>query len=452
MKLISLPTILLAAVLLAACSPRATSATSDSTASRAPEAAATADQDLPRQSAQMASGEPVDSGSLGDVEVNSRTTNGELSTDRDNPPADHSESERGSEDTDEAGQTPHRQGHDEVEPCFRFAGPRVVILMIGDGMGLEQVHAGRLANDGALSFEEFPATGAMTTRSADNEVTDSAASATAMATGRKVDNYVVSQQTPGSGVDQETILEAYQRCGRRVGMVTTSRVTHATPASFGAHHSTRWEEPLIFEDYLTEQKIDLIVGGGLRGVDPSQILAAGFVLIRSAADFLALTTPLTTPTMVLIGNSHLPYVADEPQDGEGLAELSAKALDLLDDGQSAVFLMIEGARIDHAGHNNDFDRMWPEVTGFNRAIAAVAARYAGDDDYLLFVTADHETGGLHDVRRNAETGVLEGSWTTGHHTATPVGYYAIGDVPEAPPAVIDNTDVYDILRGEWPAE
>lgn len=441
MKLTSLlATILLAASLLAACSPKGTSPTETT-----PESNAAVDRDAPHP------------GTRTTQDVAAAGTDDQLEAarveDESIPEADEPSDEISRDSAPEAAR-PSRDnfGHDELVPCFRFAGPRVVVLMIGDGMGPEQVHAGRLANDGELSFEAFPASGTVTTRSADNEVTDSAAAATAMATGRKVNNYVVSQQNPGSGDDQETILEAYQRCGRRVGMVTTSRVTHATPASFGAHHRTRWEENPIFEDYLIGQQIDLIVGGGLRGVSAAAVREAGFELLHTAADYLALTTPLSSPTMVLIGSSHLPFVADDAQDGAGLAELSSKALELLDDGETPIFLMIEGARIDHAGHNNDFARMWPEVIGFDRAVASVVARYSGDDDYLVFVTADHETGGLHDVRRDEATGALEGSWTTEHHTATPVGYYAIGDVPDSPPAVIDNTDVYDILRGEWPAD
>ena len=121
-------------------------------------------------------------------------------------------------------------------------GPHNVILFIGDGMGFEQVKAAGIyahGTSGTLSFESLPYQGEVTTTSADNPVTDSAAAATAMATGFKVNNRVISVAIPGDGRDLETVLERLRDQGKSTGLVTIAYVTHATPAAFGAHESDR---------------------------------------------------------------------------------------------------------------------------------------------------------------------------------------------------------------------
>ena len=118
------------------------------------------------------------------------------------------------------------------------AGPQNVIFFIGDGMGPEQVRAANYFNGGPLSFESFAHQGLLTTYAANNSVTDSAAAATALATGCKVDNGVISQARPTNsdypvyGSELETLLEHFQARGKSTGLVTTTYLTHATPATF----------------------------------------------------------------------------------------------------------------------------------------------------------------------------------------------------------------------------
>jgi alkaline phosphatase len=311
-------------------------------------------------------------------------------------------------------------------------------------MGTEQIRAGRLGNDGPLSFEQFPVSGTMTTESADNPVTDSAASATAMATGQKVDNYVVAQAIPGDGGDLTSIVELYEACGFRTGIVTNSRITHATPASFAAHHPSRWEEGAIFEDYLTGETADIIVGGGFADFDPARHQSSDVRVLRSKQEFLELGELPTNPLLVMLGDNHLAYEADRGGERSQLEELATHTLEILDDEESPLFLLIEGARIDHAGHSNDFSRMWPEVVALSETVAAIQAKLAGGNAWI-FVTGDHETGGLHGVERTGES--LRGAWDTTHHTGGAVPYFAWGISGGDLTDEIDNTDVFELFGG-----
>ena len=125
--------------------------------------------------------------------------------------------------------------------------PRNVIVLIGDGMGVSQITLTRLLH-GRLALEDFPVTGLVRTDSADAWVTDSAAAATAIATGRKTNNFAVGMDAEGKPL--RTILESARGRGLATGLVTTSRITHATPASFAAHVDSRQKEGEIAKQYL----------------------------------------------------------------------------------------------------------------------------------------------------------------------------------------------------------
>ena len=142
--------------------------------------------------------------------------------------------------------------------------PTNVILFIGDGMGPEQVKAASHYAGGPLSFERLPYHGRAMTWPASNplDVTDSAAAATAMATGMKVSNGVLSVAIPGDGRPLPTILEQFKQMGRSTGLVTTTYITHATPAAFAAHVASRDKHDLIAQDYLQRTRPDVMLGGG----------------------------------------------------------------------------------------------------------------------------------------------------------------------------------------------
>lgn len=324
-----------------------------------------------------------------------------------------------------------------------------VLLFIGDGMGPEQVRAARYYYGQPLFFETLPNQAQCTTFSADSSVTDSAAAATALATGVKVDNGVLSMAYPGDGRPLQTLLEYAQARNMRVGLVSTAYLTHATPAAFGAHETSRNNYDAIASDYLDQTRPNVLFGGGGNGLTVSATLAAGY---RVATDSLAFQNlDLTQPLLsAQFGSSHLPYVADYldstypfPQ----LADLVATALEALEDHPQGMFLMIEGGRIDHAGHDNHLPRAVHETLAFSTAVETAMVWAALRRDTLVLVTADHETGGLKVTRDNGPGAYPDVTWSTTGHTGVNVPIYAWGRDAQLVSGVLDNTELFLICRG-----
>ena len=245
-----------------------------------------------------------------------------------------------------------------VLPGIAAAGapPKNVIFLIGDGMGFEQVRAaGMYLNgvEGTLSFEYLPYQGQVTTYSADSSVTDSAAAATAMATGTKVDNGVISMAIPGDGSELETLLEYFRDQGKSTGLVTTTYITHATPAAFGAHEPSRGNTAQIASDYLNQTRPNVLFGGGANGIDPSSAQNAGYTVVTDALEMFDLDTTMENMVSGQFGSGYMPYELDGLGDLPHLSEMTVTALDILDNDPDGFFLMVEGGRIDHAGHAND---------------------------------------------------------------------------------------------------
>ncbi|MBT3274560.1 MAG: alkaline phosphatase [Spirochaetales bacterium] len=327
--------------------------------------------------------------------------------------------------------------------------PKNIILFIGDGMGPEQVKAaGYFANGaaGTLSFESLPYQGEVTTASATLGVTDSAAAATAMATGTKVYNGVISQRTPGDGGSLETLLELAKGRGLGTGLVTTTYMTHATPAAFGAHTASRSNLDEIAADYLTGSMPDVLLGGGANSMTPSAALLAGYAVVGTAAELISHSATLM-PLSGQFGDTNLPYEYDGLGNLPHLTEMVTKALDMLSGFTDGFFLMAEGGKIDHAGHINDLARNIYETIEFSNAVEVAVTWAESHPDTVIVVTADHETGGLTVIENNG-IGVLPTvTWSTGGHTGVNVPVYASGPGGENFVGVVDNTDVYHIIKG-----
>ena len=332
----------------------------------------------------------------------------------------------------------------EVESSER---PKNVILFIGDGMGFEQVKAGSYyltGEEGSLVFEAFPYTADVMTDSASILVTDSAAAATAYATGIEVDNGVLSLQIPGDGGEIETLLELSVRLGKATGLVTTTYMTHATPAAFGAHEASRSNLDEIAVDYLYQTKPDVLFGGGGNGLTVMAAEAAGYTVVTSA-DELSAYPIAELPVSGQFGDTNLPYEYDGLGDLPGLTEMISKAIEILSHDPDGFFLMAEGGRIDHACHANDAVRAVFEVAEFSDAVAWAAEWADSGTDTLIIVTADHETGGLSVVRGNGVEQIPDVEWTTGGHTGVDVPLYATGPGAKLFGGVIDNTRVHQVL-------
>lgn len=330
--------------------------------------------------------------------------------------------------------------------------PRAVILFIGDGMGTGQVAAARAFAGRPLVFETWPSHTRVATGSANNPVTDSAAAATAMATGRKVDNGVIGSALPGDGAALETLAELAHRQGRRFGLVTTTFVTHATPAAFGAHTGSREDYAVIGMHYLTNSQPDVMLGGGEIGLTAAACAAAGYTVVTGRTDLLAQDPATTARLAGFFGSSMLPYEVDGLAGGPSLAEMTRVALRMLNADPDGFFLMVEGGRIDHAGHANDLARNIGETLGFEAAVNEALTWAADRPDTLAIVTADHETGGLQVLADRGAGQYPDVQWTTTGHTSTPVPLYAWGRGAGRLQWITDNTEVHDYLSApQWPA-
>ena len=320
------------------------------------------------------------------------------------------------------------------------AGVRAAVLFIGDGMGPAYVTVARVARHGSagrLRLDELPYTAITRTYSADSPVTDSAAAASAMACGAKTNNGVLCQDASGAygrrdGRPLESIAVRAHAAGFRVGIVTTARVTHATPAAFYVTVNDREQERTIARRAI-EAPLDLLLGGGRRFFRPQpgqgtpragaardagdlETLARqrGWRLLFTAAD-LRVVDPAAdpgTPILGLFDASHLPYeaappdsartgsapataarVAAAPRSAPTLEQMTRFALDRLQAAGAPFLLVVEGGRIDHAGHENWARTLVDEMAAFDAAIGAAIDRLDPRIS-LVLVTADHETGGL----------------------------------------------------------
>lgn len=318
-----------------------------------------------------------------------------------------------------------------------------IILMIGDGMGVTQVYAGITANKG-LNLEKSKYVGLSKTYSANNYITDSAAGGTAISTGKKTNNGAIGVDKEGNEI--KTILEYAAENGLSTGVIATSSVTHATPASFVAHQPKRSMEEEIAVDFLNSD-ITLFIGGGRKYFadrsDKANLLDGlvkkGF---KVAQDIDAIKNTTSGKLAGIVTDEHL---LTYPERGEFLTESTQAALNILDNNTKGFFLMIEGSQIDWEGHDNDAEGVVNEVIDFDKAIK-VAFDYADrNPGTLVIVTADHETGGMALTGGDITTGEVKASWGRTGHTSVMVPVFSYGTGAEFFTGVYENTDIFNKL-------
>ncbi|MCK7459379.1 alkaline phosphatase [Idiomarina aminovorans] len=280
-----------------------------------------------------------------------------------------------------------------------------IIYIIGDGMGFEFITAYRYAmsdlDSKTIAKTEFDATlkGASTTYPDDDTwVTDSAAAATALATGVKSYNGAIAVNSDKYPL--QTIMELARENGWLTGSVSTSQVNHATPASFFTHHPSRYEYNQIADKIATQvvkgdPSFDVMLGGGESFFNRDEknwleILPQHGMQI--VTDMSQLNSVNTLPVMGLFAERGLPYAIDGNVDA--LADMTSTALRLLGNKQQPFALMIEGSEIDWCGHANDIACAVHEMDGLNRALKVVREYRENNPNTLVVMTADHSTGGL----------------------------------------------------------
>jgi len=324
---------------------------------------------------------------------------------------------------------------------------RNVILLIGDGMGPNQVRAAGMyayGEAGTLVFEDFPYQTRMTTGSADHNVTDSAAAATAMATGRKVNNGVISVAIPGDGSDIPTVLEQCRELKKSVGLVTTVPITHATPAGFGAHDNSRQSDWEIAKDYLERSRPEVLMGGGSIGMSKAAAESSGYSIFWTAQALRNLDTETADRVCGLFG-AEIPYESEGVGDLPHLSQMTETALRILNQDPDGFFLMVEGGKIDWACHDNHLPKAIGEVLEFDRAVRIVLNWARNREDTLIVVTSDHETGGLQVIKNNGVWNYPTVRWSTKGHSAAKVPVYAWGVQAQQFVGPMDNTDIHKFI-------
>ncbi|NDV18926.1 alkaline phosphatase [Pseudodesulfovibrio sp. JC047] len=282
---------------------------------------------------------------------------------------------------------------------------KYVFLFIGDGMGLPQRAATSAYTGKQLAIDAMPAQGITTTFAADRFITGSAASATALASGIKTNiNYI--------GVDPDfkpvkTIAEMARDQGRKVGIVSSVSIDHATPAAFYAHVKTRKMYHEI-DVALAQSGFDFFAGGGLK--DPAGVKSKkplgnalnmarenGYTIVNTKKDFMALKPgdgKVLAWNEWLQDGKALPYAMDMTDADITLAEFTGKAIEMLDN-DDGFFLMVEGGKIDWACHANDATASILNTIAFDASVQQALAFYEKHpDETVIVVTGDHECGGL----------------------------------------------------------
>jgi len=323
---------------------------------------------------------------------------------------------------------------------FKSKRPKNVIMMIGDGMGTAQIYAGLTANHGHLFLDNFKCVGFSKTQSADNYITDSAAGGTALSAGIKTYNGAIAVNTDTLPV--KTILEMAEEKGLSTGLVSTSAITHATPASYIAHQGNRESYEDIAVDFL-KTDIDVFIGGGYKHfaqrADKRDLIKElqqnGYQVLRNMDDIYKVKSGKLAG---LTADEHNDVV---PKRKMSLPLSTQTALNILDQNKKGFFIMIEGSQIDWGGHQNNTGYIVKEMLDFDQAIGKALEFAAKDGETLIIVTADHETGGFALIGGDMKTGMVKGAFSTGDHTGVMVPVFSYGPGAENFTGIIENTDI-----------
>lgn len=317
-----------------------------------------------------------------------------------------------------------------------------IILLIGDGMGHAHVFAGITANKGVTYFQQFNNNGFSRTASANKYTTDSAAAGTALSSGEKTNNGAIGVDVNNEPV--ETILEIADKNGKATGMVATSSITHATPASFIAHQEHRKMYEEIALDFLNTD-IDVFIGGGKNNFDQrndglnllDSLKNRGYSVIDNELDIKEFSGDKLAG---FIAEKHPKGISER---GNVLVPSTNKAIEILSKNENGFFLMVEGSQIDWAAHDNNTSNLIKEVADFDKAIGEALKFAEKDGNTLVIVTADHETGGFVVKGGNEELGEVKGAFTSKSHTPTMVPVFAYGPGADKFRGTYQNTEIFE---------
>jgi alkaline phosphatase len=335
--------------------------------------------------------------------------------------------------------------------------PTNVILMIGDGMGFGHVNAARLIQGRPLLMDGLAIMGGIATQAHTDSLdgtTDSAAAATALATGYRTVNGRLGMDKAGKSL--RSIMASAREAGMWTGIVTTTTLSHATPAGFYANTLSREDERVIGQQLVKDMLINVAFGGGM----PLSMDELGeYKVIESREEMLALSSEFDVRDPFVLGMFSPGMLAYERIRSElqqpAIWEMTESILGLLSLHTEGFMLMIEGGRIDHAAHENNIVDVVFETLAFDRAVGYAYDFAYRRGDTLLIVVADHETGGLevsakepafHSIEelKDDQTVIgraLDVSWKTSGHTSVCVPLFVYGPGSEALEGIEDiNTE------------
>lgn len=315
-----------------------------------------------------------------------------------------------------------------------------IILLIGDGMGLSQVSVAFFNGEDSTNFWRFKEIGLSETSST-SKITDSAAGATAFACGITTYNGAIAVDVDTAKV--ETIVELLSKKGWKSGVVSTSSIQHATPASFYAHVKQRSMYEEITVD-LVNSDIDFFAGGGhlfftqrkdsINYLD--KLSENGFEWDTTA---IAENPDPEKKYGFLLGENAMPQMLEGR--GDFLSKATKTAISHLGANENPFFLMVEGSQIDWGGHANEADYLQTELLDFDKVVGQVLDYAQKDGNTLVIVTADHETGG-YTLSSGENYDEIRPTFSTDGHSATLVPVFAYGPGAENFGGVYKNSSIY----------
>jgi alkaline phosphatase len=321
-----------------------------------------------------------------------------------------------------------------------------IILLIGDGMGVTQISAGMTVSKEPLAFSKFKNIGFQTTHSASDYITDSGASGTALATGKKTKKGMIGVDSSENKLT--SILEIAEKNGLSTGLISTSSILHATPAAFIAHNPDRHDFPNIAEDFL-KTDIDVFIGGGYKNFSDrddgknliDSLKAKNYKILR---DIEKIKNTKSGKLAGFTAEKHNPKYSEGR--GEMLPVATKTALNILDNNKKGFFLMVEGSQIDWGGHDNDANYIIEELLDFNNAVEKALEFAEKNENTLVIVTADHECGGMAITGGSIKDHRIEAKFPTDYHTPVMVPVFAKGPGAEQFQGIYDNTDIFKKMK------
>ena len=318
---------------------------------------------------------------------------------------------------------------------------RNVIVMIGDGMGLEQVSCAWVLNHGKLNLDNFPYVGLSRTYCTNELITDSGAGGTALAAGVKTGYSHVG--TAADSTDVFSILVKAQQLGKKTGVSVTCHFADATPCDYCCHNEFRYNQEDLIADYV-DCGVDYLTGGGLDwftvnrtdGRDITrEMAAAGYTVALTEEELMAAELPV----IGLLAPDNLPVAMER---GDLFRHNVARGLDLLscEGGENGFVMMIEGSCIDDWLHENQLDKAMEELLDFDRTIGDVLQWAAADGHTLVVVTADHNTGAITLQDGNLEEGQIGVHFGSSSHNGIAVPVYAWGPGADQFTGIRENAD------------